>query len=69
MGLTVALPEAFESPGPDWPTLYPEQASLVLGLAGCRTFQEAAQSAAPFVDPLFDGSVKGSWDPQLAAWR
>ncbi|MBI0316875.1 nucleotidyl transferase AbiEii/AbiGii toxin family protein [Streptomyces javensis] len=68
LGLSVALPEAFESPGPDWPTRYPEQASLVLGLVGCHTFPEAAQAAASFVDPLFDGSVRGTWNPQVAAW-
>ncbi|MFF0051731.1 nucleotidyl transferase AbiEii/AbiGii toxin family protein [Streptomyces sp. NPDC005498] len=68
-GVTVALPKVFESPGPDWPGNYPKHAAMVLGLTGCRTFAEAAEAAAAFVDPLFDGSAKGTWDPSLAGWR
>ncbi|MFF4652591.1 nucleotidyl transferase AbiEii/AbiGii toxin family protein [Streptomyces sp. NPDC001380] len=68
-GTTLVLPGAFQPPGPDWHAGYPKQADLVLGLCGCRTFPEAAQAAAAFIDPLLDGSVKGHWSPAHAAWQ
>ena len=68
-GLTVALPEAFEAPGADWPANYPKHADLVLGLVGCRTFPQAAQAAGAFINPLLNGAAKGTWDPHTAAWE
>ncbi|WP_326793432.1 hypothetical protein OHA79_44635 (plasmid) [Streptomyces sp. NBC_00841] len=68
LGTTVRLPDTFESPGPDWPDNYPNQAALVLGLQGCRTFAEAGKAAEVFLNPLFDGSVAGTWNPQYGSW-
>lgn len=68
LGTVLTFPGKFETPGEDWPDGYPGQAALVLGLEGCRTFDEASTAAGKFINPLFDGSVQGAWDPQRRAW-
>ncbi|MEV6013756.1 nucleotidyl transferase AbiEii/AbiGii toxin family protein [Streptomyces sp. NPDC051976] len=68
-GIPVQLPPRFEAPAPDWPTGYPQQATLVLGLNGCRTYEEAARAAGAFLDPLLDGSATGCWQPDRATWE
>ncbi|MEW2317473.1 nucleotidyl transferase AbiEii/AbiGii toxin family protein [Streptomyces bauhiniae] len=67
-GTYVTLPAGFEAPGPDWPGGYPKQAALVLGLQGCRTYAEAAEAAARFIDPVLDRTARGTWDPRSATW-
>ncbi|CCK32964.1 hypothetical protein BN159_p92 (plasmid) [Streptomyces davaonensis JCM 4913] len=67
-GIHIALPAAFEAPGPDWPDGYPQQAALVLGLKGCGTYAEAAQTAAVFIDPMLNSTAVGSWTPDSATW-
>jgi predicted nucleotidyltransferase component of viral defense system len=68
LGKVLELPKVFETPAPDWPDNYPEQAKLVLGLKGCRLFPEAAAAASTFINPLLDSSVEGSWNPEAAQW-
>ncbi|MBZ6093712.1 nucleotidyl transferase AbiEii/AbiGii toxin family protein [Streptomyces olivaceus] len=68
-GINVLLPPAFQAPGPDWHDGYPQQAQLVIGLRGCRSFPEAAQAAGAFLNPLLDGTVNGMWNPHQAAWN
>jgi hypothetical protein len=69
IGILLQLPSSFQTPGPNWTAGYPQQAALVLGLRACRTYEEAAVSAAAFLDPLLDGSVSGHWRPDEARWR
>ncbi|WP_326793949.1 nucleotidyl transferase AbiEii/AbiGii toxin family protein (plasmid) [Streptomyces sp. NBC_00841] len=67
-GTRLALPDAFQIPGPDWHEGYPGQAKLVVGLNGCATFSEAAAFAAAFVNPLLSGTAQGTWNPSSEAW-
>jgi hypothetical protein len=67
-GMLLTLPAAFEAPGSDWHDGYPAQAALVLGLQGCRSYAEAATTAAVFLNPLPDGTAGGAWNPNQAAW-
>ncbi|WP_327372269.1 nucleotidyl transferase AbiEii/AbiGii toxin family protein [Streptomyces sp. NBC_01217] len=67
-GTHLALPDAFQTPGPDWHEGYPGQAKLVVGLNGCATFPEAAEVASVFVNPLLSGTAQGTWNPNSEAW-
>jgi hypothetical protein len=33
-----------------------------------RSLDDALAAMAPFVDPLFDGSVRGQWSPSERRW-
>ncbi|MGW5098142.1 nucleotidyl transferase AbiEii/AbiGii toxin family protein [Streptomyces nodosus] len=68
-GTSLALPDAFEAPGPDWHDGYPKQAALVIGLQGCGTYPEAAQAAAAFINPMLDNTAQGTWNPERGAWE
>ncbi|MFF8867875.1 nucleotidyl transferase AbiEii/AbiGii toxin family protein [Streptomyces sp. NPDC015139] len=68
-GIDLSLPKNFEAPGIAWHDRYPTAAALVIGLQGCRTFPEATQAAEVFLNPLLDGSVRGTWDPSKGAWQ
>lgn len=67
-GIRVVLPVGFTVPGPGWPDNYPRQAALVVGLRGCGSYAEAEQAAAAFINPMLNGTAKGTWNPHHAAW-
>ncbi|MFH8257799.1 nucleotidyl transferase AbiEii/AbiGii toxin family protein [Streptomyces roseolus] len=68
-GVELALPSAFELPGPAWPDRYPAAALQVPGLKGCLTWREAAAAAAAFLTPLLASGPPGNWNAAEAAWQ
>lgn len=68
-GVLIVLPDAFEAPGPDWHANYPKQAALILGLKGCRSYDEAARAASAFVNPMLDSTALGTWNPRTVTWE
>ncbi|NEC48366.1 nucleotidyl transferase AbiEii/AbiGii toxin family protein [Actinospica acidiphila] len=68
LGIRVVLPAVFEAPGSDWYDGYPNQAAIVVGLQGCRTFGEAATAAEAFINPLLTGTAHGTWKPSQGKW-
>lgn len=67
-GISISLPTAFQTPGPEWQSMYPTAASLVLGLDGCRTLPEASTAATTFLTPLLQQTAHGVWDPVHGQW-
>ncbi|MFJ2627660.1 nucleotidyl transferase AbiEii/AbiGii toxin family protein [Streptomyces sp. NPDC087532] len=68
-GTDLALPEAFEPPGPAWPDRYLPAARQVPGLKGCATWKEAAAAADAFLTPLLAPGPPGTWSAADAAWK
>jgi hypothetical protein len=69
-GSTVNLPSAFTVPDEGWIAGYPQAASLVIGLKGCRDITSATPSTAAFVNPLLATEpLKATWNPATAAWE
>ena len=50
-----------------WQPGYAAEARRSL-LAMARTLDEAIATVTPFLDPLVDGTARGSWDPGNARW-
>jgi hypothetical protein len=61
-------PVRFEAPDrATWRTGYAAEAQRSL-LTAERSLDDALAAVAPFVDPLFDGSVHGQWSPGERIW-
>lgn len=64
----VKLPSQFTVPGRElWEPGYAAEARRSLP-AVAETLNEALDVVKPFLDPLLDGSARGSWDPVAARW-
>jgi len=64
----IALPETFDVPDRAlWESGYADEAKRSL-LAGTHSLDEALAVVRPFVDPLLDGTARGTWDHERGAW-
>lgn len=64
----LVLPGTFDIPDRAlWERGYASEARRSL-LGKARTLDEALAVVRPFLDPLFQGEAKGSWDPQRQRW-
>lgn len=65
----ISLPAHFSVPDWDlWERGYAAEAARSL-LPVAQTLDEALAMAAPFLDPLLDGSAEGTWRPGDGRWR
>lgn len=64
----VSLPATFDIPDRAlWESGYATEARRSL-LKTAHTLDEALDVVRPFVDPLLDGSARGSWEPAAGRW-
>lgn len=64
----IKLPRQFSVPAPDlWERGYAAEAGRSL-LPVARTLDEALAIVSPFLDPLLDGTARGTWEPKEARW-
>jgi hypothetical protein len=62
------LPERFAVPDRQlWEPGYAAEAGRSL-LPGAHTLDEALAAVSPFLDPLLDGTARGTWQPRQARW-
>jgi hypothetical protein len=65
---TITLPVRFIVPDrPMWEKGYASEARRSL-LTVAQTLDEALEIVGRFVDPLFDGTAQGHWDPYHLTW-
>ncbi|MER5871955.1 nucleotidyl transferase AbiEii/AbiGii toxin family protein [Streptomyces sp. NPDC002044] len=62
------LPAAFQMPAPAWRTNYVKAARDVIGLVGCKSWDEAATAADALVTPLLGAAFSGTWHPDKEEW-
>ncbi|HDL48642.1 MAG TPA: hypothetical protein ENH33_01595 [Actinobacteria bacterium] len=64
----IDLPDAFSVPDRElWEKGYAAEASRSL-LDTALTLDDALAVVRPFLDPLFDGTAAGTWDPRTGRW-
>lgn len=64
----ITLPGRFDVPDrTSWEAGYAREAERSL-LPHARTLEEALATVRPFIDPLLDGSARGSWDLTSGQW-
>ena len=64
----ITLPGRFDVPDrASWQTGYAREAERSL-LPHARTLEQALATVRPFIDPLLDGSARGSWDHTSGWW-
>lgn len=64
----ITLPDRFDVPArASWEAGYAREAERSL-LPYAKTLDEALAAVRPFVDPLLDGSARGSWDRASGRW-
>jgi hypothetical protein len=64
----ITLPVRFRVPDRAlWERGYAAEAGRSL-LPVAHTLDEALATVTPFLDPLLEGSVAGSWDPEQRRW-
>jgi hypothetical protein len=64
----VSLPDRFDVPDRTlWQSGYAAEARRSL-LPIAHGLDEALEVVRPFLDPLLDGTARGTWDPQAQAW-
>jgi len=62
------LPQSFDVPDrPIWEAGYAAEARRSM-LPDARTLDEALAVVRPFLDPVFQGTADGSWDPKRQRW-
>jgi hypothetical protein len=65
---SIRLPSRFDVPDHElWERGYAAEAARSL-LPTAPTLDEALAVVRPFLDPLLDGTAKGSWDPERCQW-
>ena len=64
----ITLPERFDVPDrASWETGYAREAERSL-LPYAKTLDDALAAVRPFIDPLLDGSARGTWDCASRRW-
>ncbi|MGW9346328.1 nucleotidyl transferase AbiEii/AbiGii toxin family protein [Nocardiopsis flavescens] len=64
----LVLPRGFSVPDRGlWEPGYAAEAARALALPAA-TLDQALALVSPFLDPLFNGSARGDWDPRTASW-
>jgi len=65
----IGLPDTFSIPDRElWEKGYAAEAQRSL-LDTALTLDAALAVVTPFLDPLFDGTATGTWDPKAGRWR